>query len=651
MKQNLNQNQKEATLHTEGPLLILAGAGAGKTKTIVERVVNIIKSKGVAPNNILCVTFTNKAASEMRERITLRLKEENIINNYDSFASPMVKTFHSLGLYILKREHSSLGLNKHFTIIDPDDGRSIVKEFLEKNDYDTKTYDPSRIRNTISIEKGNKNTVSDYDKKIGNFTMEVISKAWRYYDNKLKETQSLDFDDLIIKTTELLENNKEIRDKYQREFKYIHIDEYQDTNNSQYELCNLLVDKDKSNICVVGDIDQNIYSWRGANLKNIMNFEEFYKNKKVKTILLEQNYRSTNKILKLANATIKKNEVRKDKNLFTENGEGEDILILPNFDGESESENIAKRCKALIQDGVNPNDIAILYRTNFQSRLLEEKMLSNNVPYNLLGLKFFERKEIKDMLSYLKASINRDSAYDLKRVLETPKKGIGKVTLAKILAKEPLPQAQVFKLEKVYTLLNKIKENLESGEFTLSEVLTFILTESGIESELKEDGDDGVMRLLNISELINVSESYNTGDTMKDLDNFLESSALQSDQDNDKEDKPGVRLMTVHASKGLEFEYVFIAGLEQDLFPSKDFSGKKRTQEESEEERRLFYVAVTRARKQLFLSYAEMRTIFGERGIRYPSEFLEDLTPEISSVEETYYRSGDSSYSGKVIYI
>ena len=661
-KVKLNDKQEEAANSIKGPLLILAGAGAGKTKTIVERVVNIIKS-GVEPRNVLCVTFTNKAAKEMRERIMMRLREEDLSDEYDELGMmrglynvPTVKTFHSLGMWILRREADKIGLSKNFVILDSDDSKSIVKRYLDSIDVDTKIYEPSKIRNAISREKGDFKTVEDLRKKVANYSMEITCNAWENYEKELRTQSAFDFDDLIIKCVELLRDNTEVRNRYQNLFKYIHIDEYQDTNEAQYELSKLLINKDQNNICVVGDTDQNIYSWRGANLKNIMNFESDFKNSKV--ILLEENYRSTGNILKLANDAIKKNIIRKDKNLFTKEGMGELIEVMPTWDGESEAELVAVKAKELIagnnnSEKVNPSQIAVLYRTNFQSRLLEEKMLTNDVPYIVLGTRFFERKEIKDMLSYLKAALNPKSQPDLKRVFETPKRGIGKVTMVKLFAGEVLTGAGAAKVKQVFDFLENIKTQSESSK--LSEVLTYILVESGLEKDLRDDGDDGMVRLANISELITLAEKYdisesedlasgaegaarNENNFQNSLEAFMEIASLSSDQDNDKKENEGVRLMTVHASKGLEFEYVFIVGLEQDLFPSKNLGGKNKTKEEQEEERRLFYVAVTRARKKLFLSFAEMRTIFGMQNLAMPSEFLADIDTDIANHNDMYYK-------------
>lgn len=638
----LNDRQLEAVKTIQGPVLILAGAGAGKTKTITERVVEIVKS-GTEPYRILCVTFTNKAASEMRERIMHRLSEEGVYEaeHNNRINAPLIKTFHSLGLWLLKREAVAAGLPKHFTILDSDDARSIVKKVLEDNGYDTKVYDPSKIRNAISREKGDFITVNEYTQKVSSYSMEVTAKVWREYETALREQGAVDFDDLLLKTVQVLRDNPEIRRKYQELFTYIHIDEYQDTNATQYELSKLLVNPKTNNICVVGDTDQNIYSWRGANLKNMLAFETDFPGTKV--IVLEENYRSTGNILSLANTAIKKNTVRKEKNLFTSSGAGDNIEIIPTFDEESEAEWVAMRANELVAEGIEPNQIAVLYRTNFQSRVLEEKMLAHNVPYTVLGTRFFERKEIKDMLAYLRAALNPKSQPDLKRVFETPKRGIGKATMAKVFAGEGLSGATATKVAGVFTLLEKIQETTRAAK--LSESLTYILVESGMEREMKDDGEEGLLRLANISELITLAERFDSEDFEKSLEDFMEIASLSSDQDDDKKESAGVRLMTVHAAKGLEFDCVFIVGLEEDLFPAKNFSGRKMTKEEQEEERRLFYVAVTRARKRLFLSFAEMRTIFGQRNIAAPSQFIADVPDDICDYHDVYYKQ-----HGKIVH-
>ena len=636
----LNDRQLEAVNYIEGPLLILAGAGAGKTKTIVERVLNII-SKGVEPRNILCVTFTNKAASEMRERVLHRMNEEELIFDYNNL--PIIKTFHSLCMSILKIEAEHIGWGKNWTVIDPDDSRSIIKNFLDANDIDTKIYDPNKIKNIISREKNNSLSPTEYAERIGNFSMEITHRAWLEYEKALKESNSFDFDDLINKTLELLRDNNIIREKYNNIYKYIHIDEYQDTNNSQYKLCNLLVNRNTNNICVVGDTDQNIYSWRGANLKNIMNFEKDYPNTKV--IILEENYRSTQNILNLANKSIEKNIIRKEKNLWSKNIAGELIEILPAWDEESEAECIAIKIREYLDKSPENIDIAILYRTNFQSRVLEEKMIAYNIPYIVLGTRFFDRKEIKDILSYVRVLINPNNKQDLKRVFENPRRGIGKVTLAKIFSGEDIKGSVDLKVQIVYKLLDEARSLSKTKN--IKDILTFLLEKSGMKKSLEDDGEDGLQRLANISELLSIAKEWDESTFEESIDLFLERVSLSSDQDDDKKEKEGVRLMTIHAAKGLEFDIVFVVGLEEGLFPSNNFSNSKKTKEEEEEERRLFYVAVTRAKKKLYLSFAEMRTIFGESSINAPSIFLEDIIPDETIYNEMYFKKAKANFNNK----
>jgi len=625
---SLNEKQLEAIRTTGGPLLILAGAGAGKTKTITERVLQIVK-EGTEPHNILCITFTNKAANEMREKIVARLREEKLIENIWE-NQPIIKTFHSLGLSILKEFGSHFGYTKNLTVLDPSDTNSIIKNILEKLSLDPKLHDASKIKNAISREKGNFQTPDDYAKKVSSFNMETIEKIWRLYEKELLKQKSVDFDDLIIQTVKLLREKTEIKEYYQKKFKYVHIDEYQDTNEAQYEFTKILVNPALQNICVVGDADQNIYSWRGANLKNILNFEKDFEGTKI--VLLEENYRSTNNILSLANISIKKNKARKEKNLFTRQANGEEIEVTPCWEENSEADFIAKKCQELIKKNkVNPKEICILFRANFQSRVLEEAMLENGVPYQMLGTKFFERKEIKDAMSYLRAAMNLDSLNDLKRVFETPKKGIGKTSVAKIFAGQfaDLNAGTQQKINNVYLFLAEIRKKIECEENKLSEVIKFITEKSGLEKELKDGNDEDKEKLENIYELVTITQKFDNKTAGQALGEFLEEVSLKSDQDSlsdealKKENR--VRLMTIHASKGLEFDYVFITGLEMDLFPHKNIGGRKRVLEEEEEERRLFYVAVTRAKKKLFLTFAELRTIYGQKQINTPSEFLDDL--------------------------
>lgn len=640
---SLNKQQQDAVLHTEGPLLILAGAGAGKTKTITERIVQIVK-KGTDPRNILAVTFTNKAAKEMRERIISRLEEEKVIEKENPFHhTPVIKTFHSLGLMMLSEYGFRIGLAKHPTILDSSDSLSIIKQAVDQLGLDPKINDPSKIRGIISREKGDFVSYSDYKQKVASAQMDIVASVWRIYDEELRKQRAVDFDDLIVSTVRLLEEHEDMREHYQKRFLYVHVDEYQDTNAAQYAFVKLLVNPEHNNICVVGDTDQNIYSWRGANVRNIMNFEHDFPG--THTVLLEENYRSTGNILALANKAIKKNTIRQDKNLFTMQGEGEKIDVMPAWDEQGESEMIAHKCKELIAEGVGGENIAVLYRANFQSRVLEEAFIRANVTYNLLGTKFFERKEVKDAMSYLRAAVNRACQPDLKRVFDTPKKGIGKTTVAKIFAGQDIPASAQAKVAKVYEFLDTILETLETEP--LSHVMQMIIVDSGMEKEMLEGSSEDAERLENARELVSLTIRYDGVPGKDALTQFLEETSLQSDQDNDTKEKSGVRLMTVHASKGLEFDHVFVTGLEQDLFPHKNIGNRKRSKEEEEEERRLFYVAVTRAKKHLYLTHAELRTIFGQKQINAPSEFLDDVPEEIAEHHDLYYKEG----GGSIVYI
>ncbi len=630
---HLNSEQKKAVLATEGPVLILAGAGAGKTKTITERIRHLVAS-GVAPSQILAITFTNKAAKEMRERVEKRLAEDPDLNRPVSSAErPFVSTFHSLGVHILREQAIVAGLKKHFSIFDRDDSKRTVKEALVSLGLDPKTHDPNAILSIISKQKGRGINVHEWSSlDQGGYFMDVVGQVWPIYERALERENALDFDDLLLKTANLLRENRAVREHYQRTWRYVHIDEYQDTNRVQYEISQMLVGPEK-NICVVGDIDQNIYSWRGADIKNILAFENDYSDAEV--IVLEENYRSTKTILEAANVVIEKNKIRRKKNLFTSNDPGEKISICSNLDEVGEATFIASRAQQLIGEGISPDEMAVLYRANFQSRVLEEAFMNLGVPYQILGTRFFERKEVKDIISYLRAALNPDCLSDLKRVINTPARGIGKTSIVKIFAggEEELPSGMKTKLANFRSLLLRIADT--SKEKKVSETIQFIIKESGLEDEWKEGGDDGAMRLENAYELVNFASRYDDiiGDDAVSL--FLSDAALQSDQDEMREEQKSVRLMTVHAAKGLEFDVVFVAGLEDGLFPHQRINETNIKPEEAEEERRLFYVAITRARKKIFLSYAQVRTVFGRQQINMPSEFIFDI-PENLTEEETF---------------
>lgn len=666
----------------KGPLLIVAGAGAGKTKTITHRIVNLIKN-GVPPEKILAVTFTNKAAKEMRERIIAEIEK----NAQGQDKIPFVSTFHSLGVYIIKENARLLGLTKYFTILDESDATTLIKNIMKDLDIDPKQYDPKKIKNIISREKGKFIYLADYTEREGAGTLgKIVAQVWNLYEKQKMKENSLDFDDLLLKATKLLKDNTEIRKMYQEKWEYIHVDEYQDTNEVQYMMTKLLSEKTK-NICVVGDADQNIYSWRGANLKNILSFEKDYPNAKI--ILLEQNYRSTKNILEAANEIIKKNKYRPDKNLFTKNIVGEKIGLYEALDEGDEADFVATKILEILDKDANLplgglsqadeprgsaaraladsdpakaafaslSDIAVLYRANFQSRALEEAMLRYNIPYQVLGVKFFERKEIKDTLAYLRAALNPDSLSDVKRIINFPARGIGKVTLAKIFAHaaagqagqiETLPVKVRIKVENFYKTLEEIKEKIQTEK--VSAVIKFVVKKSGIELELSSGTEEDMERLENIKELATLALKYDNLSNGTGVEKLLEDASLASDQDSiminqeknsrvladgtrhDFAKSNAVKLMTVHASKGLEFKYVFVTGLEDGLFPHERHN-EVQTGEDREEERRLFYVAITRAREKLFLSFANFRTIFGSRNINAPSEFISDIPGDLFEKE------------------
>ena len=640
---SLNEKQKEAVLYTDGPLLIVAGAGAGKTKTITHRIIHLIH-QGVNPSSILAVTFTNKAAKEMKERVMALLEDRahGITMPIHNSTSPFVSTFHSLGVYIIKENAHLIGLTKHFAIIDESDAISIIKDVMKEHDIDPKQHEPRKIKSIISKSKGDFVTLESFRANVKSSFQSIVALVWGGYEARLKKEKGLDFDDLLLESVLILRKFEDVKNKYQEKWKYVHIDEYQDTNEVQYEMTKLLVGKEE-NICVVGDTDQNIYSWRGANIKNMLHFEKDYPN--VKIVMLEQNYRSTGKIIEAANSIIEKNQYRVPKTLFTKNIDGEQIVVCEAYDEVSEGDFVAREIDELLKEN-KAEDIAILYRANFQSRVLEESLLKRQIPYQVLGVKFFERKEIKDIMSYIKASLNKESLSDIKRIINTPTRGIGKVTLMKIFAGlfAELPAGMQIKINKFYSLLEEIHEYIDTHK--TSEVVRFIIEKSGLEEELSHGTNEDMEKLENMKELVTLSIKY---DGEEDgIEKLLEDASLSSDQDSliptNKDKKTGVRLMTVHASKGLEFKYVFVTGLEQDLFPhARTGTG---TKEDKEEERRLFYVAITRAEKKLYLTYASLRTIFGMKQVNSPSEFIYDIPAHLTEFTQSHSNSGE-----KIVYL
>lgn len=620
---DLNPRQKEAAMQTEGPVMILAGAGAGKTKTLTYRIARLIET-GTPAQNILAVTFTNKAAGEMRERVlslieTLPETKMHISASADGRV-PTVATFHALGVRILRESAAVLGIPRSFVIWDRSDSIRAIKAALVARGLD-KQYEAKHILGRISKNKGDAITREVFFEQIHSPWDQAVSDIWFEYEKTLKSEHALDFDDLLLRTLQLLQNHEDVRNKYKRRWTHIMIDEYQDTNGVQYEIMRLLIG-DSCNICVVGDVDQNIYSWRGADIAHLLTFEKTFTNAKI--VLLEQNYRSTKTIIAVANDVIALNKNRFEKNLFTENVSGDPITVYSAFGEGDEARFIARTIKEKIKDGVRPENIAILYRANFQSRSLEEALNMQNIPYRMLGTRFFDRAEIKDILSYLRAALNPSSRIDIARIIATPPRGIGKATLAHMLdgTRDKLTASALKKVEAFENLLARIDE--AAHEKTVSDVIRIILTESGLETHLVSKGDEGLEKIENIKELVSLAARYEHLPAPEGVERMLEEAALASDQDSLEESAKAVSLMTVHASKGLEFEVVFITGLEDDLFPHKKYDEESDT----EEERRLFYVALTRARTQLYLTHAATRMMYGTREITSPSPFLEDVAAE-----------------------
>lgn len=633
----LNDAQKSAVISTDGPLLIVAGAGAGKTKTLVHRICHLV-TKGVSPSAILAVTFTNKAAKEMRERVLSLIKEIPGVGDLEE--APFVSTFHSLGVFLLRKFGAHDGKMKRFSILDDGDTASLIKESLLYFGMNPKEHDPRNIKNIIS-KAANAMGSADELMSESNPHYRLAGQIWKRYAVLKREQKALDFDDLLIESAKLLDENKEALKWCHNQWSYIHIDEYQDTNEVQYRIARALAGERK-NICVVGDSDQSIYSWRGANIKNILEFERDYPEATV--VLLNENYRSTKNVIAAANEIIIKNNFRTPRELFTNNADGDTISQYTAYDETDEATFIVERAIEHIDSGTAPEEIAVLFRTNFQSRVLEEIFLSYNIPYQVLGVRFFERKEIKDVLSYARAALNPAGLLDIKRTINIPSRGIGKVTIAKIFAREREGLSGKVRgaVDNYFSLLEKISSFAKENK--TSELLKFIIKESGMSAMYKDEHDglpaqSGQERLENLEELVTLGLRYDDLPNIDGLEKLLEEATLMSDQDNLQNAK-GVKLMTIHAAKGLEFDVVFVAGLEQGLFPHQ--RDQQLTGADAEEERRLMYVALTRARKKLYLSYASMRTIFGMRDVRMPSEFLMDIPEDLIQRES---REGEAGYT------
>lgn len=618
---SLNDRQKEAVVNTDGPMLILAGAGSGKTKVLTTKVAYLIEEKNIDPNNILAITFTNKAAKEMKERI---FKLEG-----NSAFYIQISTFHSFGLKILKENCELLGYEKNFTILDSDDSLSIIKKIMKELNIDANKYNPKAIKNVIS---NNKNEIIDpekYSLYVNTDFDEITLEVYRKYEKSLKINNAVDFDDLLILPLKLFNNNPGVLQKYQEKYKYVFIDEYQDTNEPQYILSKMISAKYK-NITVVGDADQAIFTWRGANYKNILNFEKDYKDAKV--VLLEENYRSTKTILNAANNVIKNNKVRKEKNLWTQNEEGSKITYYKAFDEKDESNYVVNEIKKLIEKGVNPKDICVLYRANAQSRTVEEAFLTSNISYNIVGsYAFYNRKEIKDLIAYLKLIYNNKDDVSLLRVINYPKRGIGNKAIENLAIKSNVLYKSLYEVidsGKELEFKNMIEEiKKEESHLTLTELIDMVLDKSGMKKSLEDEKSiEADIRLENLEEFKSIAKAMEINEGIVSLEELLDKLALVSDvseQKNDNEDK--VTLMTMHAVKGLEYDYVFIVGVEEGLFPH---SNSLESNDELEEERRLCYVAITRAKKKLYLINARSRILYGKVSSNVPSRFINEISDE-----------------------
>ena len=623
----LNDRQKEAVLYGDGPLLILAGAGSGKTSVLTKRVAYLIKERNVSPKNIVAITFTNKAAKEMKERIIKEVGKEG----YDI----QISTFHSFGLRIIKENYEKLGYEKNFTIIDSDDSLTVVKKILKEMGIDSTRFNPKFIKNQISSCKNEMVTPEKYKNLVNDELSDITYKVYKKYQDTLLRNNSLDFDDLLIKPIELFNKYKEVLENYQELFKYVFIDEYQDTNEAQYILSKMISAKYK-NICVVGDDAQSIYSWRGANFKNILNFEKDYKNAKV--ILLEQNYRSTKTILNAANSVIKNNINKKDKNLWTDNSLGEKIKYVRTNDEKDEASYVTREIRNLVNNGVSLDDIAVLYRTNAQSRTIEEGFLNSNIPYKIVGaFAFYSRKEIKDLLAYLKLIYNTKDDVSLMRIINYPKRKIGAKTIENLSMDAVLNGTSMFDVissGKELEFKKLILEMKEKSEvLSLTETIDMVLDKSGIKSELESEHTlEADIRLENLNEFKSITKTFEEESGIASLEDFLNEVSLVSDVNDQKNDNsPKVTLMTIHAVKGLEYKYVFVIGMEENIFPHINSC-----EEDGgiEEERRLCYVAITRAKEKLYLVNALRRMLYGKTSVNMPSRFINEIDKDLIDAPE-----------------
>ncbi len=638
----LNPEQQRAVYHDKGPLLILAGAGSGKTRVLTHRIAYLIEERNVNPYNILAITFTNKAAKEMRERVDkiVGYGSENI----------WVSTFHSTCVRILRRFIDTIGFSRSFTIYDGDDQKTLMREICKYLNIDTKKTNERAILSVISKAKDELISPEEFERNAGRDANQLrYAQAYTEYQKRLRQSNALDFDDLIYRTVELFQTNPDALEFYQHRFKYIMVDEYQDTNTAQFRLIHMLANginnygEHEYNLCVVGDDDQSIYKFRGANIYNILNFEKAYPNTTV--IKLEQNYRSTKNILNAANEVICNNQGRKDKSLWTENEEGEPVHYTQFNTDFEEADNITAEIKKLVDDGIaSYNDFAILYRTNAQSRLFEEKLLMRNIPYKIIGsVNFYARKEIKDMLAYLKTIDNGQDSIAVKRIINVPRRGIGLTTVDRVndyavqndisfydalirAGSIPGLERTSSKLTPFISLIEGLKSRVRTEGYSLKELIDDILDATGYLRELEQDGEeDALDRIGNINELVNKLVTYEDNTEEPTLGGFLEEVALVSDIDTLQEGADHIVLMTLHSAKGLEFPYVYLCGMEEGVFPGYMSLYADNPTEEIEEERRLCYVGITRAMKQLSLTAAKQRMLRGETQYNKPSRFVNEI--------------------------
>ncbi len=634
--QGLNPMQKEAVKTVDGPLLIMAGAGSGKTRVLTHRIAYLLGEKGVAPWNILAITFTNKAAKEMRERIF------NLVGK--DAEDIWVSTFHSMCVRILRRDIDRIGFNRSFSILDTTDQLTVIKNILKEKNLDSKKFDPRSILGSISSAKNELQTAADYSRDAFTPFEKVVGEIYASYQDRLRKNHSLDFDDLIMMTINLFERVPEVLQYYQRKFQYIHVDEYQDTNHAQYKIVKLLAEQFK-NICVVGDSDQSIYRWRGADISNILSFEKDYD--KAQVILLEQNYRSTQTILDAANAVITNNSNRKAKKLWTENGQGTPIHYFRAASEQDEGYFVAGKLAEWKKEGVHQyGDVAILYRTNAQSRAMEEVLVKSNIPYKMVGgVKFYDRKEIKDILAYLRFIANPDDEISFSRIINVPKRGVGAASVDKIInysimndlsLSDTLEQIDFVglsgKITKAIGDFHAMAKNWQQmlDYLSVTELVEEVLDKTGYIQVLKDENTiESASRIENIEEFLTVTNAFEESSEDKSLVSFLTDLALVSDIDQaDKEESQAdeVILMTLHSAKGLEFPVVFLIGLEEGIFPH---SRSLMDEEEMEEERRLAYVGITRAEKDLYITNAQTRTLYGRTSVNQESRFINEIPDEL----------------------